>query len=187
MRSRRVPHPNQVGPTKDARVAAFALRGHSREGGKCCGRRPEYGGADRAGVPGMVVSTVFGNGIGNGPTSEVACAYCELDPESRLKKNRFEPWPKPLIGSKKLTGLRRGPTQVREFMKGLGMTWQLMRAIPLPPKKSRRARLHSNRSFLQNELTPRLEAAQVGEGAAYISWMLLISCLERFWVVSGLS
>lgn len=35
-----------------------------------------------------------------------------------------------------LTGLRRGPSQVRQFLKGLGMKWQRIRAIPVPPKKT---------------------------------------------------
>lgn len=35
-----------------------------------------------------------------------------------------------------LTGIRRGPTQVRTFLKDLGMTWQRVRAIPVPPKKT---------------------------------------------------
>jgi transposase len=33
------------------------------------------------------------------------------------------------------TGLRRGPTQVRKFLKDLGLKWQRVRAIPVPPKK----------------------------------------------------
>ena len=35
-----------------------------------------------------------------------------------------------------LTGLCRKPTQVRKFLKGLGFTWQRVRAIPIPPKKT---------------------------------------------------
>lgn len=35
----------------------------------------------------------------------------------------------------KLTGIRRSPTQVRQFLKGLGLKWQRIRAIPVPPKK----------------------------------------------------
>jgi len=35
-----------------------------------------------------------------------------------------------------LTGLRRGPTQVRCFLAGLGFRWQRVRAIPVPPKKT---------------------------------------------------
>ncbi len=33
------------------------------------------------------------------------------------------------------TGHRRGLTQVRKFLKDLGMQWQRVRAIPVPPKK----------------------------------------------------
>lgn len=36
----------------------------------------------------------------------------------------------------RLTGLRRGPTQVRGFLKDLGLRWQRIRAIPVPPKKT---------------------------------------------------
>ena len=35
-----------------------------------------------------------------------------------------------------LTGLRRGPTQVRKFLRDLGMKWQRVRAIPVPPQKT---------------------------------------------------
>lgn len=35
-----------------------------------------------------------------------------------------------------LTGLVRKPTQVRTFLKRLGMTWRRVRAIPVPPKKT---------------------------------------------------
>ena len=35
-----------------------------------------------------------------------------------------------------LTGLQRGPTQVRRFLAGLGFRWQRVRAIPVPPKKT---------------------------------------------------
>jgi hypothetical protein len=35
-----------------------------------------------------------------------------------------------------LTGVIRKPTQVRRFLKGLGLKWQRVRAIPVPPKKT---------------------------------------------------
>ncbi len=35
-----------------------------------------------------------------------------------------------------VTGLRREPTQVRKFLKGLGLKWQRVRALPVPPKKT---------------------------------------------------
>lgn len=36
----------------------------------------------------------------------------------------------------RVTGLRRGPTQVRKFLKGLGLKWRRVRAIPVPPKQT---------------------------------------------------
>ena len=33
-----------------------------------------------------------------------------------------------------LTGIRRGLTQTRAFLAGLGFTWQRTRAVPVPPK-----------------------------------------------------
>jgi transposase len=35
-----------------------------------------------------------------------------------------------------LTGLRRGPSQVRKFLKDLGLKFHRVRAIPVPPKKT---------------------------------------------------
>jgi transposase len=35
-----------------------------------------------------------------------------------------------------LTGLRRGPSQVRKFLKDLGLKFQRVRMIPVPPKKA---------------------------------------------------
>jgi transposase len=37
--------------------------------------------------------------------------------------------------TEQLTGIRRQPTQVRKFLKGMGLSWQRVRAIPVPPKK----------------------------------------------------
>ena len=37
---------------------------------------------------------------------------------------------------KDLTGVERRPTQVRQFLKGLGLSWQCVRAIPVPPQKT---------------------------------------------------
>ena len=34
-----------------------------------------------------------------------------------------------------LTGVKRGQTQVRTFLKSIGLKWQRVRAIPVPPKK----------------------------------------------------
>ena len=35
-----------------------------------------------------------------------------------------------------LTGVERKPSQVSRFLKGMGLKWQRVRAIPVPPKKT---------------------------------------------------
>jgi transposase len=47
-----------------------------------------------------------------------------------------------------LTGIRRQPTQVRKFLKGMGLKFQRVRAIPVPPKKVSRSMPRSRRSSL---------------------------------------
>ena len=70
----------------------------------------------------------------NRPVSEMA-AYRELIRES------FEKQPVCTVAEAgerifQLTGLRRGPSQVRKFLKGLGLKFQRVRVIPVPPKKT---------------------------------------------------
>jgi transposase len=68
------------------------------------------------------------------PQSEMA-AYRDLIRES------FEKQPVHTIAEAgdrifELTGLRRGPSQVRKFLKDMGLKFQRVRVIPVPPKKS---------------------------------------------------
>jgi transposase len=70
----------------------------------------------------------------NRPVSEMA-AYRELIRES------FEKQPVSTVteaGERifQLTGLRRGLSQVRKFLKDLGLKFQRVRMIPVPPKKT---------------------------------------------------
>lgn len=72
-----------------------------------------------------------------GPVSDLA-AYREVIREA------FERQPASTIAEaclriEQITGLKRGPTQVRRFLKGLGLSWQRIRAIPVPPKKTWRS------------------------------------------------
>jgi transposase len=46
-----------------------------------------------------------------------------------------------------LTGLRRGPSQVRKFLKDLGLKFQRVRAVPVPPKKTWQSTLPLRASF----------------------------------------
>jgi transposase len=68
------------------------------------------------------------------PQSEMA-AYRELIRAS------FEKQPVHTIAQAcdrifELTGLRRGPSQVRKFLTDMGLKFQRVRVIPVPPKKS---------------------------------------------------
>ena len=79
------------------------------------------------------------------PISEMA-AYRELIRES------FENQPARTVAEAgerifQLTGLRRGPSQARKFLKDLGMKWQCVRAIPVPPKKTRQSTSKLKPSF----------------------------------------
>ena len=72
-----------------------------------------------------------------GPVSDLA-AYRDV-----IRKS-FEQQPVSTISEAcariaQLTGLQRGQTQVRQFLKGLGLKWQRIRAIPVPPKKTWRS------------------------------------------------
>jgi transposase len=68
------------------------------------------------------------------PVSEMA-AYRDLIRES------FEEQPARTMAEAcerifQLTGLRRGPSPVRQFLKDMGLKFNRVRAIPVPPKKS---------------------------------------------------
>ena len=70
----------------------------------------------------------------NRPVSEMA-SYRELIRES------FEKQPVCTMAEAcerifQLTGLRRGPTQVRRFLKGMGLKFLRVRPIPVPPQKT---------------------------------------------------
>ena len=47
----------------------------------------------------------------------------------------------------RLTGLRRGPSQVRKFLTDMGLKFQRVRMIPVPPKKTWRSTSRSKRLF----------------------------------------
>jgi transposase len=68
------------------------------------------------------------------PSSEMA-AYRDVIRES------FEKQPARTVAEAcerifQLTGLRRGPSQVRKFLKDMGLKFQRVRMIPVPPKKT---------------------------------------------------
>ena len=62
-----------------------------------------------------------------------------------------------------LTGIRRQPSQVRKFLKGMGLKFQRVRAIPVPPKKTLEEHVRGQKEFLEAEMNPRLEEARSGK------------------------
>jgi len=50
----------------------------------------------------------------------------------------------------RLTGLRRGPSQVRQFLKRHGLRWQRLAAIPVPPKKVWTSMWRNSGDFTRN-------------------------------------
>ena len=61
------------------------------------------------------------------------------------------------------TGIRRGLSQVRHFLKDrLGLRWRKTGAIPVPPKKTVEEHARDQAAFLQEKLEPRLEQARRG-------------------------
>jgi transposase len=84
------------------------------------------------------------------------------------------------------TGLRRGPTQVRKFLKDLGLKWQRARAIPVPPKKNLAEHIAIQADFLDTQLKPALDAARAGSGhvffvdAAHFVFGTYLCCLWSF-------
>jgi transposase len=66
------------------------------------------------------------------------------------------------------TGIRRGLTQVRHFLKdGLGLRWRTTGAIPVPPKETVEEHARKQATFLRKELEPRLERARAGARQVY--------------------
>ncbi len=81
----------------------------------------------------------------NRPVSEMA-SYRDLIRES------FEKQPVRTVAEAadrifQLTGLRRGPTQVRQFLKDMGLRFLRVRPIPVPPKKTWPSILKPKRLF----------------------------------------
>jgi transposase len=66
------------------------------------------------------------------------------------------------------TGVRRGLSQVRHFLKDrLGPRWRETGAIPVPPKETVEEHAREQATFLREELGPRLGRARAGARRVY--------------------
>src|SRR5262249_51279495 len=82
------------------------------------------------------------------------------------------------------TGVRRGLTQVRAFLKThLGLRYRKVAAIAVPPKKAIGEHAREQARFLDQELEPTLQQARAGRRAVYFVdaahfvWAPLLGCL----------
>jgi transposase len=82
------------------------------------------------------------------------------------------------------TGVRRGLTQVRHFLKGrLGLRWRKTGAIPVPAKKTVAEHAREQATFLKEKLEPRLKQARRGRrqvffvDAAHFVFAPFLGCL----------
>jgi len=92
------------------------------------------------------------------------------------------------------TGIHRGLTQVRAFLKyHLGLKWCKVASIPVPPKKSIADHAQVQRQFLDQDLQPCLQEARAGRravffvDAAHFVWAPFLGwiwCLTRLFVRS---
>src|SRR3954466_3200594 len=93
------------------------------------------------------------------------------------------------------TGVRRGLTQVRAFLKThLGLRYRKVAAIPVPPKKTVEEHAKEQARFLEQELEPALAEARAGRAsvffvdAAHFVWAPFLGalwCLTRLFVRSA--
>ncbi len=65
----------------------------------------------------------------------------EMGPFRQAIRESFEKQPVRTVAEAcdriyQLTGLRRGPSQVRKFLKDMGLKFQRVRMVPVPPKKT---------------------------------------------------
>src|SRR5918997_2101391 len=66
------------------------------------------------------------------------------------------------------TGVRRGLSQVRHFLKDrLGLRWRKVGAIPVPPKETIEEHAREQAAFVREKLEPRLEQARRGRRQVY--------------------
>ncbi len=89
------------------------------------------------------------------------------------------------------TGVRRGLSQVRHFLKDrFGRRWRQVGAIPVPPKKTSEEHAQEQATCVQEELEPRLEQARRGQRqvafvhAAHFVFAPFLGCL---WARRGCS
>ena len=91
----------------------------------------------------------------------------------------------------RLTQVSLKLTQVRRFLRSLGLRWRRIGAIPVPPKMTVEEHVQRQAEFLEQKLEPKLAEARAGRGhvffadAAHLvlgSFLCCLWCFERTFV-----
>src|SRR5512147_594967 len=89
------------------------------------------------------------------------------------------------------TGVRRGLSQVRHFLKDrLGLRWRKTGAIPVPPQKTVEEHAREQAAYVQEKLEPHLEQARRGQRQVYFvdaAHFVFASFLGFLWCATRLS
>jgi transposase len=118
----------------------------------------------------------------HGPTSALA------DHEQSLEEHFWDHPPRTTKEAAAViaeqTGIQRGLTQVRAFLKyPLGLSYRKVAAIPVPPKLTIVEHAQVQAEFLENQLQPCLQQARAGQravfftDAAHFVWAPFLGCL----------
>jgi transposase len=103
---------------------------------------------------------------GNHPQSVLVDHEASLEEHSQKHPPRSTKQARAII--EQHTGVRRGLSQVRHFLKNrLGLRWRKVGAIPVPPKKTVEEHAREQATFLEEKLEPRLEQARRGQRQVY--------------------
>ena len=101
-----------------------------------------------------------------------------LNPHAETLKAYFEAHPPRCVSEAQaqieaLTGIKRSPSQIRAFLKRLGMDCRKVGFIP--GKASDPDHIETQESFRQEQLEPLLEEAKAGQRAVFLSMLLTLS------------
>ena len=111
----------------------------------------------------------------------------ELNEHSKSLKAHFEAHPPRTSAEaqaeiERLTGIKRSPTQIKAFLKRIGLKPRKVGYVP--GKAATPEKMAEQDSFQAEELEPRLAEAQAGKRAVFF-WMLPILSTGLTWVFSG--
>jgi transposase len=99
------------------------------------------------------------------PTSALDAHAASLEEHFRRHPPRSVKEARQVIADR--TGIRRGLSQVRAFLKRLGLKLRKVAAVPVPPKQTLDEHVQTQRAFRDEQLEPLLSEARAGQRDVY--------------------